>query len=269
MTGRLLALAAVDHPGGAETTLPRLLGGLSARGWAIALTTTPGRGPLSRQAIDAGYPWHALPLGGLGRRAGARALASWPVARTLARQADVVYLNGGVCGRVLPALGRRRPSRARVVLHIHDIVRRVPRFWRGADVVLAASDAVAARLLGLNTYVVYPPADPDPPPAAALWPTGKGPVVGFVGRLERRKGAPDLARAAPAIRRGAPDARIVIVGEEPRGVDSVCPRRPRLRRRRAISVERQRARANASPRAHAERFHTGEYVRRLERLIAP
>ena len=135
-------------------------------------------------------------------RAGSRLVARG--LRRLARGAQVVYLNGGVCGRVLPAL--RRP--ARVVLHIHDMVRRVPRFWRRADVVLAASHAVADRLHGLDAHVVYPPADPDPPVVASPWPIGNGPVVGFVGRLEPRKGPLDLVRAAPAIRRerrGDPD----------------------------------------------------------------
>ncbi len=46
---RLLAFNAVDHPGGAETTLMRLLAGLRARGWQIALTT-PAGGPLRDQA---------------------------------------------------------------------------------------------------------------------------------------------------------------------------------------------------------------------------
>ena len=39
----------------------------------------------------------------------------------------MVYLNGAVCGRMLPALPA---GRARRVLHIHDLVSRVPRFWR-------------------------------------------------------------------------------------------------------------------------------------------
>ncbi|MGB9186302.1 MAG: hypothetical protein WCB67_19795, partial [Solirubrobacteraceae bacterium] len=44
-TGRLLAVAPVDHPGGAETTLLRLLSRLGARGWQVTLAT-PSRGPL-------------------------------------------------------------------------------------------------------------------------------------------------------------------------------------------------------------------------------
>ena len=125
MNRRLLAITPVDHPGGAETTLLRLLDGLHRRDWTIALTT-PGQGPLRDDALRSGYAWHALPLGGLRRRTGARAIASWTTARRLASRADVVYLNGGVCGRLIPALAPlRRRGRPRLVLHIHDMVRRV------------------------------------------------------------------------------------------------------------------------------------------------
>ena len=89
------------------------------------------------------------------------------------------------------------------MLHVHDMVDRVPPFWRRADVVLADSQAVAARLRGLSAHVVYGPVEPDPPAAAAPWPTGNGPVIGFVGRIEPRKGPLDLVRAAAAIRAGA------------------------------------------------------------------
>jgi glycosyltransferase involved in cell wall biosynthesis len=90
--------------------------------------------------------------------------------------------------------------------------------------VLADSQAVAERLVGLNVHVVYCPVEPDPPAAVAPWPTGNGPVVGFVGRLEPRKGALDLARAAPAIRRGAPGARVVLIGDDPYGTDPAYTR---------------------------------------------
>lgn len=216
MSRRLLAINPVDHPGGAETTLLRLLGGLSRDGWSVTVTT-PGRGPLRDAAIRAGHRWQALPVGGIGRREGAFAVAGWPRARRLARGADVVYLNGAVCGRLLPAVARQHSM---VVLHVHDIVGRVSPLWRRADLVLAASHAVADRLHELDedlaVEVVYPPVDPDPPLATAPWPPGSGgPVIGFVGRIEPRKGPSDLVHAAPAIRAGAPGARIVIVGDEP------------------------------------------------------
>jgi len=230
MSRRLLAINPVDHPGGAETTLLRLLAGLKGRGWSVELTT-PGTGPLREAAGHAGYRWHALPVGGLGAGQGARAAASWPRARWLCRRFDVVYLNGAVCGRLLPALalspaltrltGGVPAPRPRLVLHIHDIVDRVPEFWRRADVILAASGAVAERLTSLDSrlevHVAYPPVDPDPPAATPPWKTGEGPVIGFVGRLEPRKGALDLIRAVPAIRRAAPDVRVVIVGDDPYG----------------------------------------------------
>jgi glycosyltransferase involved in cell wall biosynthesis len=177
--------------------------------------TTPGEGPLRDQARDAGYDWRPLALGGLGRHAGARALGSWPAGRQLARDHEVVYLNGSVCGRLLPVL----PGRALRVLHVHDMVNRVPRLWRRADLVLADSHAVAERLVGLDARVVYLPVDPDPPAVEAPWSTGNGPVIGFVGRIEPRKGPLDLVRAAPAIRRGAPGAQLVLVGGDPFGSD--------------------------------------------------
>jgi glycosyltransferase involved in cell wall biosynthesis len=225
MNRRLLAITPVDHPGGAETTLLRLLAGLGARDWTIAVTT-PGPGPLRDQALAAGYDWHALRLGGLDRGAGLRAIGSWPAARRLAGGADVVYLNASVCGRLLPALAPRGRRKApRLVLHIHDMVRRVPPFWRGADVVLVPTQAAARRLAGLSAEVVYCPVDPDPPSAPAPWPSGNGPVVGYVGHIEPRKGALDLVRAAPAIRRGAPGARVVVVGDDPYGTSPAYARR--------------------------------------------
>jgi glycosyltransferase involved in cell wall biosynthesis len=217
-TRHLLAVAAVDHPGGAETTLLRLLSRLQDRGWQVSLST-PGDGALRAAAEEAGHAWLPLPVGGLAAGGGARAVASWPRMRALAGAAGpdgIVYLNGSVCGRLLPALAG---SRARRILHVHDLVPRVPRFWRMADVVLAASGAVAQRLGSLESHVVYGPVDADPPSTPAPWPAEDGPVVGFVGRIEPRKGTLDLVRAAPAIRVGAPGARVMVVGDDPYGTD--------------------------------------------------
>jgi glycosyltransferase involved in cell wall biosynthesis len=215
--GRLLAVCAVDRPGGAEIGLLRLLAALSTRGWEVTVTT-PGRGRLRDAAQAAGHAWRALGVGGLRRGAGAGAMLSWPLVRHLSRRADVVYLNGGVCGRLLPAIGH---GGARRVLHVHDIVDRVPSFWRSADVVLADSQAVADRLIGLHAHVVGCPVDLDPPAAPPPWTTAAagatGPVIGFVGRIEPRKGVADLVAAAPAIRRGAPGARVVLIGDDPYG----------------------------------------------------
>src|SRR5205807_617666 len=101
----------------------------------------------------------------------------------------------------------------------HDLVDRVPRFWASADVVLADSHAVAERLAPLAAEVVWCPVELDPPARPAPWPRLPGPVVAFVGRLEPRKGPLDLVDAAPAIRAGLPNARIVIVGDDPYASD--------------------------------------------------
>ncbi len=205
---RILAVCAVAHPGGAEIGLLRLAPRLTARGHALTLAT-PGPGPMD----DAGLPMVRLDAGGMERGAGAAAVRSWPRVRRLARGADLVYLNGTVSGRLLPALAGRR-----TVLHVHDIVDRVPRFWSLADAVLADSQAVADRLPGLHAEVVYCPVELDVAPQPAPWPPDGDParpVIGFVGRLEPRKGPLDLALAAPAIRAGAPDARIVLIGDDP------------------------------------------------------
>jgi glycosyltransferase involved in cell wall biosynthesis len=212
---RLLAVCQVDRPGGPEIGLLRLLRRLEARGWEVALTS-PGTAPAPELAA-AGYAWHPLEVGGLEHGAGARAVASWPRARKLSRDVDVTYLNGTVAGRLLPALRGHE-----TVLHVHDIVDRVPRHWHGADLVLADSKAVGARLDPLDVHVIGCPVELEPPQAPQPpWPpAGPGgatdaPVVGFVGRLIPRKGALDLVKAAPAIRAVRPDVRVVIVGDDP------------------------------------------------------
>jgi glycosyltransferase involved in cell wall biosynthesis len=205
---RILAICAVTHPGGAEIGLLRLAKRLLARGHELTLAT-PAPGPLD----DAGLPVVRIALGGLERGAGARAAASFPRVRKLAKDYDLVYLNGTVAARLLPALAGRRS-----ILHVHDIVDRVPRFWSLADAVLADSGAVAARLPGLDARVVYCPVELEVPDAPAPWPPDDGPrrpVVGFVGRIERRKGPLDLVLAAPQIRAALPDVRIVLVGDDP------------------------------------------------------
>jgi glycosyltransferase involved in cell wall biosynthesis len=204
---RILAVCAVAHPGGAEIGLLRLARRLVARGHELTLAT-PESGPMD----DAGLPVVRLRLGGLERGAGGRAVASWGKVRRMSVGYDLVYLNGTVSGRLLPALEGRR-----TVLHVHDIVDRVPKFWSRADAVLADSAAVAERLPGLDAHVVYCPVELDVPDVPAPWPQrdGDGPVIGFVGRIEPRKGPLDLVLAAEAIHDGAPGARIVLVGDDP------------------------------------------------------
>ncbi len=206
----LLAVAQVDHPGGAEIGLLRMLPHLRHAGWDVTLTT-PGDGPVRRKAQARGLNTAQLRVGGLGRGEGASAVAAFRAVRKLARRHDVVYLNGTVCGRLLPALPRDK----RAVLHVHDIVDHVPGHWRRADVVLADSQAVADRLEGLDAHVVGCPIEAEPRTVAPPWSADGRPVVGYVGRLERRKGVLDLVNAAPRLQ----GVRVVLVGDDPYGSD--------------------------------------------------
>lgn len=209
---RLLAVCQVDRPGGPENGLLRLLRRLRDRRWEITLTS-PGIGDDVALA-RAGFRWEPLEVGGLAHGAGARAVASWPRARRLAREHDITYLNGTVAGRLLPALRGRSTA-----LHVHDIVDRVPRHWRVADLVLADSRACGARLDPLDVHVVGCPVELEPSPAPPPWTPRAdeqdGPVVGFVGRLEPRKGPHELIAAAPALRAERPELRVVVVGDDP------------------------------------------------------
>lgn len=207
----LLGVLQVDQAGGAEVGFLRLARRLRDRDWDVTLTTPGGTEP-----GDDGFPCEALDPGGLAAGAGAKAVASWPRARRLSRDADVTYLNGTVAGRLLPALRGRRS-----VLHVHDMVGRVPRHWHSADVVLADSQAVADRLEGLEVHVVHCPVELDPPEGPAPWGvrTPERPVVGFVGRIEPRKGPLDLVLAAPALQAARSGLRVVVVGDDPYGSD--------------------------------------------------
>ena len=229
----------------------RLLRGLSARDWQVTVTS-PGGGRLADAALADGLGWQPLATGGIRRRRGlAAALAGWPAVRRLARDCDVVYLNGTVTGRLLPALVGVRALR---VLDVNDMVERVPRFWRMADLVLADSEAVAARLValdpGLAPVVVGLAVDLDPPAADDHWAGVEGPVIGFVGRFEPRKGVHDLLSAVPAIRagvaaRGGTGVSVVLVGDEPFGTAPQYTRRL-LEDAAALGVEHIRWHDNAA-----------------------
>lgn len=150
---RLLAVCQVDTIGPPEQALLQALDQLTAHGWETTVTTpgleTGGERP---DGIDGSVRWEPLELGGLNHGAGARAVASWPRAWKLAREHDLVYLNGSVAGRLLPALRGRATA-----LHVHDAVRRVPRHWLGADLVLADSRSSGVRLDPLEVHVIGSP----------------------------------------------------------------------------------------------------------------
>lgn len=198
----LLAVGPAGDLGGAELGLLRLLGRLRACGWSVTLTSPAG--PLRERAASAGLAWRPAGVAGPGG----------PRGRRLARRADVVYLNGTGCARLLRGVGG-----ARSVLHVHGMPEKAARAWSRADVLLVDSEAAAERLgeLRERAHVVGAPIEPEPPPVRPPWPPDPGhPVVGYVGRIEPRKGVDDLVRAAPAL--AVAGARVVVVGGDPYGV---------------------------------------------------
>jgi glycosyltransferase involved in cell wall biosynthesis len=129
---------------------------------------------------------------------------------------DVAWLNGIVPQRVVPALGAT-PA----LLHLHDLLDHRPlqwrlgSFWRRVRFVACASQAVAraAAAVGappdrLRTLPV--PVETVEPAPRPPWADGR-PVVGFVGRIEPRKGVLDLLTAARSLVTRVPEVRLVIV----------------------------------------------------------
>ena len=202
---RVLAVAQAPALGGAELALLRLARLLPARGVEVTVAA-PAPGPLD--------PAVTIPLGGLERGHWLGALRGWPRARAAVRrlQPDLVWLNGVVTFRAVPAL------RGPFVPYLHDLLENTPRpwrsgrFWERTPVVLCASEAVAdhARRAGApadRLRVVWAPVERPGRAPQPEW-AGEGPVVGYVGRIEPRKGTLDLVRAMAAV----PQAKLVLVG---------------------------------------------------------
>ena len=212
---RVLAVAQAPALGGAELALVRLARLLPPRGIEIT-AAVPGPGPLEAALRDDGVATATIPLGGLERGRWLGAIGGWPRARAAMRRLrpDLVWLNGVVTLRAAPAL-RGVP----LVPYLHDLLENTPRPWRRAGfwdrtpVVLCASEAVAehARRAGApadRLRVVWAPVERPAPAARPAW-AGDGQVVGFVGRIEPRKGVLDLVRAMHLV----PEPKLVLVGE--------------------------------------------------------
>ena len=217
MALRALAVAQAAEAGGAELALLRLAGPLAAEGVEIELAV-PAEGGVARAAREQGLPVHRLPVGPLTRGGWPRAVLAWPRARALVLRVrpDVVWLNGVVPQRLVPALGR-----VPVMLHLHDLITHRPpqwrneRFWRRVRFVACASDAVAAAAAAAGAprdrlHTLPVPVESVEPAPRPEWADGR-PVVGFVGRIEPRKGVLDLLDAARSLSGRLSDLRVVIV----------------------------------------------------------
>lgn len=214
MALRVLAVAQAAEPGGAELALLRLVPALAAEGVELELAV-PADGGVARAARELGLRVHELPIGPLRRGGWPKAVLAWPRTRALVRRTrpDVVWLNGVVPQRLVPALGGT-PA----LLYLHDLVDRSrawrsERFWSTVRVVACASDAVARRAAEVGArepQTIFAPVESVPPAPRPEWADGR-PVIGFVGRLEPRKGVLDLLAAMEALAERMPEARLVIV----------------------------------------------------------
>jgi glycosyltransferase involved in cell wall biosynthesis len=219
---RLLTVTQASELGGAEYALLRIARHLPEHGFRVVLTT-PGDGAVAEAARREGIEVHRLPVGGLPAGRWPRALAALPRARALLRRLrpSLVHFNGTVAQRLAPAF-----AGTRLVPHVHDLLAATPRpwrsrrFWRLAPIVLCDSDAVADRAAELGAprerlRTVYCPVDAAEPAPRPEWATGS-PVVGFVGRVEPRKGVLELLEAVGRL--GGP--RLVLVGEDELGASA-------------------------------------------------
>ena len=224
MPARVLCVTQAAELGGAEYALLRIARRLPAHGFEVQ-ATAPGAGATEAAFRADGIPVHRLSPGPLRAGGWRRALLEMPRARALARRTDpdLVYLNGTVAQRLAPAFAGRT-----LVPHLHDLLEAKPRpwrslrFWDGAPVVLCASGAVAERAEQLGApperlRTVFCPIEPAEPAPRPAWREDGRAIIGFVGRVEPRKGVLDLLRAAPALLQARPDARFVIVGDDELG----------------------------------------------------
>lgn len=235
----VLFVHASDEAYGADRVLLLLVLALkdAGRGVAVLLADDLPPGWLSAQLAAAGVTVERGPLAPARRRY--LRLAGLPAyvralmrarrhlrRRVRALRARIVHINTSAL-MVAAILGR--PAGCRVVWHVHEIVVR-PRLiaWvlrlaptLTADRVICVSDAVRRHLtpLGLRARrvtTVHNGLSPrDPRPASGL--AGDGPLVAYVGRLNRWKGYDLFVTALADVAPAHPEARFVIAGDPPPG----------------------------------------------------
>lgn len=233
MALRVLAVAQAAEAGGAELALLRLLPALESEGVEVALAV-PGDGPVAAAAHGRGVEVHKLAVGPLRMGGWPRAVLAWPGAHRLVRHLgpDVVWLNGIVPQRLVPALGG-----VPALLQLHDLPQRPPRawrqrwFWRRVPAVVCGSAAVAraaatAGAPAARVHIVHAPVEVAAPAPRPDWADGR-PVIGFVGRIEPAKGVLDLLAAMRTLMERRPEVRVVIVSGAAVAPDADYERRVR------------------------------------------
>lgn len=226
-----------DEGYGADRVLLMVAEALYRHGWAVVvlLPADRPRGWLSTRLRDLGATVERGPLAAARRRDfRLTGLARFAVALVRARRfvrrvasahaASVIHINttallvGALIGR---------PHSARMVWHVHEIVRRprlIADIFRvapiaSADRVIAVSDAVRGWLTavpfgGARVIRLYNGIDAGPAPRRRR---SASPVVAFVGRLNRWKGVELFIDAAATVASRHPEATFRIIGDPPPG----------------------------------------------------
>jgi glycosyltransferase involved in cell wall biosynthesis len=235
----VLFLHASDEAYGADRVLLSLVLALRDRGQRVAVILADDLPPgwLSAQLTEGGIAFERGPLAPARRRylrltglpGYFRALIG--ARRHLRRRiralgARIVHVNTSA---LLVAAILGRPAGCRLVWHVHEIVVRPrPIAWLlrlapvlTADRVICVSDAVrrhltpgrlrAGRVVTVRNGI--PPRDPAP--LADL--VGDGPLVAYIGRLNRWKGYDLFVEAVAQVAPAFPLARFVVAGDPPPG----------------------------------------------------
>ncbi len=218
-----------DRVGGGEENVLGLAGALDPSRWAVRVAV-PGEGEMAAALAEMGVPCAVLPLPPVrpwtvpaslvALRRLAALVADWRIA--------LVHAHGSR-GALYAGLAARR--RARLVWHARIVDRDPwldPILVRLAQAVIANSCATARRFARLaaardKVHVVlngvdlerFGPGAGDPALRRALGLPPAGPVVGYVGRLERGKGPDVLLAAAEVLHARRPDVSFLFVGDGP------------------------------------------------------
>ncbi len=237
----VLCVQPVAEQGGSDQALLRMAGQLSTAGWDVHIAL-PAPSPMAASYESAGATLHVVPMRRISTSHSlghwAAYAAGWPAGVAhltgLARRcrADLVHSNslhswyGWAAARLA---GLPHIWHAREIVTQSGAALRLERYLcrHHADLVLAASGAVADQLPGAATRLAYELAAPqDFVPgragrARALYGLDDAvPTVGYVGRVDTWKGVDVLLEAFELVKERHPGAAAVVAGGKVRGTEA-------------------------------------------------